>query len=175
MADRRRPRAKSRDTDSGFDVWIPALIAVLAAMFMIYTAHAGEPVPTAAPHAIYDASRFDAGAMDREAAAIAVARGVYAAEDAATEPPLRHLTAVNVVVAALPELQTLTVATDPEADAARAARIAMAAPQPMTIAQSQSASGLSRLAVMLAIGALLIGTLVMLQKTWRRTARANPI
>ena len=58
MHDRReRPRAAAPERDSGFDVWIPALVALIAAIFMLLsTAHAAEAGD--APQPIYDAARF---------------------------------------------------------------------------------------------------------------------
>lgn len=170
MADNRRPRAQSRERESSFDVWIPAVVAVIAAMFMLAGVHA-EEVPVAAPRAIYDAHRFDAGAMDREAAAVAIVRGVYADLTEIPEPHLGHLMAGDVVVAVLPEIHPLVAETQEAGFAAMAA--------PLSAPQSASASRennlLPRLLVTLGIAALLIGALVALQRTWRRTQQPTPI
>lgn len=164
MADR-RPRTR----DTGFDVWIPALVALLAALFMVVTARAEDaPVPVAAPQPLFNAQRFEDSAMDREAAAIAVARGVYAEEAAAPEPRLRHLKLGTVIVSALPEMHPIT--------AAEALRSVVTGPslseRSASVANPPARGDASvRLLVSLGIAALLAGALVVLYRVWRRTER----
>ena len=86
-----RPRAPlPGDDESGYDVWLPALVALIAAIVMVVMARADEPA-AAAPRAIYDSRHFDEGAADREAAATAVARGDYTGMADAPAEPRRRL------------------------------------------------------------------------------------
>ena len=62
MTDHRtsRIRAVAQDDEAGFDVWLPAIVAIIAALFLIWSANAQE----APPRAIYSAERFAASVED---------------------------------------------------------------------------------------------------------------
>jgi hypothetical protein len=149
MADDRRPH--DHDDRAGIDVWLPAAVAIAAALFAIAGAHA----ETAPPRPIYDPARFDAAAIARETAEAAALRAGVAATDA------RRRAAVRVV--ALPVIETALVEDDPAAGAA-----AVAAPAPRADA-APGPAGWVRLLAPLAIAGLLLGALVGIGRVWQRT------
>ncbi|MBL9011372.1 MAG: hypothetical protein JNL56_09360 [Alphaproteobacteria bacterium] len=111
----RRPRART-DGGAGWDVWLPAVVAIAAALFIVGLAQAAE-----APRPIFDAARFEPSAVARESAAAAPREGL------AVRP---------VAVAALPDLspraapppdRPVTVARNEERQLLPAERLAAAA------------------------------------------------
>ena len=154
---RERPRVTLRERDSGFDVWLPALVAIIAAIFMLTAAHAQDAGANAgwdAPRALYDTGRFAPDAIAREAAE------AQAARNAATYTAARaSYVAADVTVAALPDLT---------AAPAVASRIAPAVDRSVVI-RADEAPSLGRFVAAGLIAALLLAALVALAKTWRRT------
>lgn len=149
MPEPHRPRSRAhadRQPDiSGFDVWLPALVAIATALFLVFGAQA-QDVPTDAPRAIYDESLFDEAAIARERA-------------------VQALDLAPVTVAPLPPIGPAVPDGAAPASTARTVPFALPAPEP-TILEI----GLSRFAVAGFIALLLIGALVTLKRTWRRTA-----
>lgn len=160
-----RARAAEQD-DAGFDVWLPALVAIATAFFLILSASAQE----ASPRPIYNVERFTMSEAERTRLEEQAARAADDLERAAT-----HMRAVHqrVEMQALPEIRAAI------ADAEAAA----VPPQPVVIAQPVVISGAAssapspgwlRLAMALAIAAMLGGALYLLDRTWRRTGPLLP-
>ncbi len=157
MADQRKSRARAaaEEHEAGLDVWVPALVAIAAAFFLILSASAQE----APPRTIYNAERF---AMSEAERTMLEERAAHTG---------RALAAVPVEMQALPELRV----TEPRAEAAPPGPPPVAA-RPATIADRDAAGptpGWVRLAMALVIAAMLGGALYLLDRTWRRTGPAD--
>lgn len=170
MTDKRQSRARAAagDEDAGFDVWLPALVAMAAAFFLILSASAQE----AQPRAIYSAERFAMSEAERTMLEEQAARAARAAEDLAAASRVTR----RVEMRALPELRTaerlaeIRVAATPDIQA----RIAV---RPVIIADPDAADtspGWLRLVMALTIAAMLGGALYLLDRTWRRTGPVLP-
>lgn len=174
MTDKRQSRARAAagDEDAGFDVWLPALVAMAAAFFLILSASAQE----AQPRAIYSAERFAMSEAERTMLEEQAARSARAAEDLAAATRDASRVTRRVEMRALPELRTaerlaeIRVAATPDIQA----RIAV---RPVIIADPDAADtspGWLRLVMALTIAAMLGGALYLLDRTWRRTGPVLP-
>jgi hypothetical protein len=143
---RQRPRLVAPRDESGVDVWLPALVAFIAAIFLVLSAHAADAQD--APRPIYPAERFDPATIAREAAETdrRAATATYAARPDA------------VIVAALPDLA-----------AAAPARVSPAPDRAIVIGMPETESGVARLVAAGVIAALLLLALAALARTWRRS------
>lgn len=164
-------RTEAKDDDSaGFDVWLPLLAALVAAIVLLLPVKAAE---TAAPRAIYSADRFVMNDAERTMLEEQAARAARASEDLAMAS--RRLDRLNdqVEMRALPEIRVVRAETVP-------APRPMAMPtatRPAYIAQQDMpppGPGLDRLALALVIAMLLGGALVMLDRTWKRMGPEMP-
>jgi hypothetical protein len=146
---RQRPRLVAPRGESGLDVWLPALVAFIAAIFLVLSAQAADA--QAAPRPIYPAERFDPATIAREAAETdrRAATATYAARPDA------------VIVAALPDLAA--------ASRAPAARVSPAPDRAIVIGLPETESGVARLVAGAVIAALLLFALAALARTWRRS------
>lgn len=77
----RRPRSRT-DGGAGWDVWLPAVVAIAAALFIVGLAQAAE-----GPRPIFDAARFEPSAVARETAAASPRSGLAARPVAVTALP----------------------------------------------------------------------------------------
>jgi len=142
---RQRPRLVAPRDESGLDVWLPALVALIAAIFLVLSAQAAGAVD--APRPIYAADRFDAATIAAEAAETdrRAATATYAARPDA------------VVVAALPDLPAAAPPVAPAPDRA------------IVIGTPDEAPGTARLVAGGFIASLLLFALAALARTWRRS------
>ena len=129
MPHRRRPRARAGESGfdgSGFpwDVWLPAAVALVAALFMLGLAQAAD-----APRPIYDAARFAPASVAAETASYA---------------PRADLSARPVAVAALSDLS-------PRAAPSSARPVTIAAPSSRADSGSGRALAAALIALMLAM------------------------
>lgn len=161
-----RARAAAEPEEAGLDVWLPVLVAIAAAFFLLLSATAQE----AAPRTIYDAQRFAMTEAERTVLEESAARR---AGDLAVAPRALNRTAAHVEMLALPALpvaghDTVAMAPAPSGPVHVATRpdlvAAREAPEP--------APGWTRLALALAIAAMLGGALYLLDRTWHRTGPA---
>ena len=159
-----RPRARARqqeDDDSGFDVWIPMIVALIAAIYMVVAANAQA---ADAPRTIFDANRFEEAAVALESAEARAGREMSEAEAADAAAKVVRLRIGPVIIAALPEIQPALVETDPEARSdgwADARHVAVSTGVPE--------AGLGRIVTPIGIALLLIAVLFGLDRTWQRT------
>lgn len=154
-----QPRARAERDEPGLDVWLPALVAIVAALFLIWSANAQE----AAPRPIYSAERFAMSAAERTLLEQEAARA--AANDAARI----HASRNHVEMRALPELAVVSIE---ETRAVTTGTPAPTSSAPILIADPEAgdaAPGWLRLAMALVIAAMLGGALWLLDRTWRRT------
>jgi hypothetical protein len=175
MTDRRtqHARAQAKNLDgAGFDVWLPAVTAILAALFLIWSANAQE----AAPRAIYSADRFAMSEAERTLLEEQAARAASAADSLAESAERFRAATAHVEMQALPDLSMAQATAD--ARIAVIEVVPMPAPaRPVLIADptaSEPSPGWLRLVMALAIATMLGGALYLLDRTWRRTEPALP-
>jgi len=159
-----RIRAAAEPTEAGLDVWLPILVAIAAAFFLLLSANA----QTAAPRPIYDAQRFSMTQAERTALEEGAAR--LAEATIQLEATRARLLPAHVEMRALPALAAGPVATPRYTPAYT--QTYTPAVRPVLIsrgAASDDSSGGVRLAIALVIAAMLGGALFMLDRTWRRT------
>jgi hypothetical protein len=164
MPQQDRPRARTEqqdDVDTGFDVWIPMIVAIVAAIYLVVAANAQS---TDAPRAIFDANRFEESAVALETAEARAGRAMSGAEAAEAASRADRLKIGPVIIAALPELEPALVEADPEAatvgwTGVRSVDVQTDAPQP----------GVFRIVTPIGIALLLIAVLFGLDRTWQRT------
>ncbi len=171
MTDHRtsRIRAVAQDDEAGFDVWLPAIVAIIAALFLIWSANAQE----APPRAIYSAERFAMSEAERTMLEEQAARAARAAEDLADAS--RNFAARRVEMRALPALPAAERLADLRFSDPRVEPVRVAA-RPVLIADPDAtpSPGWVRLTMALAIAAMLGGALYLLDRTWHRTGPLVP-
>lgn len=166
---RKRARAAARKDIAGFDVWLPALAAIVAAIVLLFPAKADAP-----PRSIYDAERFAMTEAERTALEEQAALGAHLA--AATRAAAHRrisAAAAHVEVHVLPPLAE--IAHPVALSAASTADLHVITSRPVFAAERTGGTpspGWARLAMALAIAAMLGGALYMLDRTWRRTGRS---
>ncbi|MFT3811256.1 MAG: hypothetical protein QM698_15195 [Micropepsaceae bacterium] len=166
-----RIRAAAEPSEAGLDVWLPVLVAIAAAFFLLLSANA----QTAAPRPIYDAQRFVMTEAERTALEEGAARLADAA--AALEETRVRLVPGHVEMRALPALAAVQVAT-PRYTPSYTRTYTPPAARPVLIsgaAGSDASAGWGRLVLAIMIAAMLGGALVMLDRTWRRTGPVLPL
>ena len=160
--DRPRARAKQQDdVDSGFDVWIPMIVAIIAAIYLVVAANAQS---TDAPRAIFDANRFEESAVALETAEAKAGRELTGAEAAEAESRADRLKIGPVIIAALPELEPALVEADPEATNGGWTGV-----QHLAVETGAPEAGVGRIVAPIGIALLLIAVLFGLDRTWQRT------
>ncbi len=163
-----RIRAAAEPDDAGLDVWLPVLVAIAAAFFLLLSANAQE----ALPRPIYDAARFEMTEAQRTALEEQAARLDRAA--AALDATRARLLPDHVEMRALPVLAAVAQPATPRYTPEYTARYTPAAPTARAVLVTNANSAAStpgslRLALALVIAAMLGGALFMLDRTWRRT------
>ncbi len=163
----RKPEARAESAEhdeAGFDVWLPLLAALVAAIVLLLPVKAAE---FDAPRPIYDAARFAMSEAERTALEEETARAADAI--AATRHRLGAL-AASVEMQALPVLSAAEAAPV----VAEVTRGPVASPPVLIAAREVTppSSGWVRIAMALAIAAMLGGALYLLDRTWRRTGPA---
>lgn len=161
MTDKRRSRARARlrDGGAGFDVWLPALVALIAAIVMVYAANA----QTAAPRPIYDAERFAMSEAERTA---------LERQAAASAGHAVRLTATPVEMRPLAPLYTAEYRAAPTGGSVQTAVPGRHPPVVDRVRPTSRTTGWERLLIALFIASLLGGALCLLDRTWRRTGPA---
>lgn len=174
MTDRQTQHTHARiaaEEDAGFDVWLPAIVAFAAALFLILSASAQE----AAPRPIFNAERFSMSETERTMLEEHAARAAVSADDLAHTANRFRAASTRVEMLALPELHAAV------ADG-RAAAVVVAEPVRIEIrsvliadtATNDPSPGWLRLVMALTIAAMLGGALFLLDRTWRRTGPFLP-
>lgn len=148
MAPQRRRKAIAKtgrsQGDGDFDAWIPAMVAILVALFMVFSA--GAQTATAGPTRLFDVQKFEATAIAYERAAVREIHTAFVVE----RPALSQRAADRqVIMAPLPPLGM----TEP------------VAPEAMTSPLTQATN---RLWTGIAIAAVLLGALMVADGLWRR-------
>lgn len=167
-----RIRAAAEPDEAGLDVWLPILVAIAAAFFLLLSANAQE----AAPRPIFDAARFEMTEAERTALEESAARLDRAA--AALDTARARLLPGHVEMRALPALAAGAQPATPRYTPEYTARYTPGAPaaRPVLISSPSNAAanpGWLRLTLGLAIAAMLGGALYLLDRTWRRTGPLN--
>lgn len=163
-----RARAAAEPEEAGFDVWLPALVAIATAFFLILSASAQQ----APPRPIYDAERFAMSEAQRTLLEERAARAAAATDELARAADRFRAANARVEMRALPPIYAAIV--DPVAGSRDTYRAYAPEARADEVrigddAASVAAPGWLRLVMALAIAAMLGGALYMLDRTWRRT------